>query len=27
MEGGQVAGAGMNLRYLEGIKGAAGVRG
>ena len=27
MEGGKVAGAGMNLRYLEGIKGAAGVRG
>ncbi len=27
LEGGKVAGAGMNLRYLEGIKGAAGVRG
>jgi len=27
IEGGKVAGAGMNLRYLEGIKGAAGVRG
>lgn len=27
VEGGKVAGAGMNLRYLEGIKGAAGVRG
>lgn len=27
MEGGKVAGAGMNLRYLEGIKDAAGVRG
>jgi C4-dicarboxylate-binding protein DctP len=27
MEGGKVAGAGMNLRYLEGINGAAGVRG
>lgn len=27
MEGGKVAGAGMNLRYLEGIEGAAGVRG
>lgn len=27
MEGGKVAGAGMNLRYLEGIDGAAGVRG
>ena len=27
MEGGKVAGAGMNLRYLEGISGAAGVRG
>ena len=27
MEGRKVAGAGMNLRYLEGIKGAAGVRG
>jgi len=27
IEGGKVAGAGMNLRYLEGIEGAAGVRG
>lgn len=27
IEGGKVAGAGMNLRYLEGIKDAAGVRG
>ncbi len=27
VEGGKVAGAGMNLRYLEGIDGAAGVRG
>ncbi len=27
MEGAKVAGAGMNLRYLEGINGAAGVRG
>ena len=27
MEGAKVAGAGMNLRYLEGIEGAAGVRG
>ena len=27
VEGGKVAGAGMNLRYLEGIKDAAGVRG
>ena len=27
VEGGKVAGAGMNLRYLEGIEGAAGVRG
>jgi C4-dicarboxylate-binding protein DctP len=27
LEGGKVAGAGMNLRYLEGIDGAAGVRG
>jgi len=27
VEGGKVAGAGMNLRYLEGIPGAAGVRG
>jgi len=27
IEGGKVAGAGMNLRYLEGIDGAAGVRG
>ena len=27
LEGGKVAGAGMNLRYLEGIKDAAGVRG
>jgi C4-dicarboxylate-binding protein DctP len=27
LEGGKVAGAGMNLRYLEGISGAAGVRG
>ena len=27
LEGGKVAGAGMNLRYLEGIEGAAGVRG
>jgi len=27
LEGGKVAGAGMNLRYLEGINGAAGVRG
>jgi len=27
VEGGKVGGAGMNLRYLEGIKGAAGVRG
>jgi TRAP-type C4-dicarboxylate transport system substrate-binding protein len=27
LEGAKVAGAGMNLRYLEGIKGAAGVRG
>lgn len=27
IEGGKVAGAGMNLRYLEGINGAAGVRG
>lgn len=27
IEGGKVAGAGMNMRYLEGIKGAAGVRG
>ena len=27
IEGGKVAGAGMNLRYLEGIPGAAGVRG
>jgi len=27
VEGGKVAGAGMNLRYLEGINGAAGVRG
>jgi len=27
VEGGKVAGAGMNLRYLEGIRGAAGVRG
>ena len=27
MEGGKVAGAGMNLRYVEGISGAAGVRG
>ncbi len=27
MEGSKVAGAGMNLRYLEGIEGAAGVRG
>ncbi|MEM8631455.1 MAG: C4-dicarboxylate TRAP transporter substrate-binding protein [Pseudomonadota bacterium] len=27
VEGGKVAGAGMNLRYLEGIGGAAGVRG
>lgn len=27
IEGDKVAGAGMNLRYLEGIKGAAGVRG
>ncbi|WP_156013145.1 C4-dicarboxylate TRAP transporter substrate-binding protein [Thioalkalivibrio sp. HK1] len=27
IEGSKVAGAGMNLRYLEGIKGAAGVRG
>jgi len=27
LEGGKVAGAGMNLRYLEGIKNAAGVRG
>lgn len=27
MEGDKVAGAGMNLRYLEGIEGAAGVRG
>lgn len=27
VQGGKVAGAGMNLRYLEGIEGAAGVRG
>ncbi len=27
IEGGKVAGAGMNLRYLEGVNGAAGVRG
>ena len=27
IEGGKVAGAGMNMRYLEGIEGAAGVRG
>jgi TRAP-type C4-dicarboxylate transport system substrate-binding protein len=27
IEGGKVAGAGMNLRYVEGIEGAAGVRG
>ncbi len=27
LEGGKVAGAGMNMRYLEGIEGAAGVRG
>lgn len=27
LEGGKIAGAGMNLRYLEGIEGAAGVRG
>lgn len=27
IEGGKVAGAGMNMRYLDGIKGAAGVRG
>ncbi|MDE2790855.1 MAG: TRAP transporter substrate-binding protein DctP [Paracoccaceae bacterium] len=27
VEGGKVAGAGMNLRYLDGIEGAAGVRG
>jgi TRAP-type C4-dicarboxylate transport system substrate-binding protein len=27
LEGGKIAGAGMNLRYIEGIKGAAGVRG
>jgi len=27
IEGGKVAGAGMNMRYVEGIKGAAGVRG
>ncbi len=27
LEGGKIAGAGMNLRYVEGIEGAAGVRG
>ncbi len=27
LEGGKIAGSGMNLRYLEGIEGAAGVRG
>ena len=27
LKGGKVAGAGMNMRYIEGIEGAAGVRG